>query len=145
MVIFGALMNGLEAFVGGLLGLLLKSRVSDDLGDFLLKGQGLCVILVAVQGMTGEGDISVVTLALALGAAFAACAVITKTEVTSLVMGGLFVVEALSVIIQVVVFKKTGKRVFLISFRFFASSFFLCGILFRTFLFFIKFTYLLLF
>lgn len=69
MVIFGALMNGLEAFVGGLLGLVLKSRVSDDLGDFLLKGQGLCVILVAVQGMTGEGDISVVTLALALGAA----------------------------------------------------------------------------
>ena len=55
------------------------------------------------------------TGSLALGAAFAACAVITKTEVTSLVMGGLFVVEALSVIIQVVVFKKTGKRVFLMA------------------------------
>ena len=68
MVIFGALMNAIEAFVGGLLGLFFKSRVSDDLGDFLLKGQGLCVVLVAVQGMAGEGNISVVTLSVALGA-----------------------------------------------------------------------------
>ena len=69
MVVFGALMNALEAFAGGVLGLLLKSRVSDELGDFLLKGQGLCVVLVAVQGMAGEGDIAVVTLAVAVGAA----------------------------------------------------------------------------
>lgn len=55
------------------------------------------------------------TGSLALGAAFAACAVLTKTEVTSLVMGGLFVVEALSVMIQVISFKTTGKRVFLMS------------------------------
>ena len=55
------------------------------------------------------------TGSLALGAAFAALAVLTKTEVTSLVMGGLFVAEALSVMIQVVVFKLTGKRVFLMS------------------------------
>ena len=55
------------------------------------------------------------TGSLALGAAFAALAVLTKTEITSLVMGGLFVAEALSVMIQVVVFKRTGKRVFLMS------------------------------
>ena len=55
------------------------------------------------------------TGSLALGAAFAACAVLTKTEVISLVMGGLFVAEALSVIIQVVSFKRTGKRVFLMA------------------------------
>ena len=55
------------------------------------------------------------TGSLALGAAFAACAVLTKTEVTSLVMGGLFVCEALSVMIQVVSFKRTGKRVFLMA------------------------------
>jgi uncharacterized membrane protein YqgA involved in biofilm formation len=36
MVVWGALANGLEAFVGGLLGLLFKSRVSKDLGDFLV-------------------------------------------------------------------------------------------------------------
>ena len=55
------------------------------------------------------------TGSLALGAAFAALAVLTKTEVTSLVMGGLFIVEALSVIIQVASFKLTGKRVFLMA------------------------------
>ena len=55
------------------------------------------------------------TGSLALGAAFAALAVMTKTEVTSLVMGGLFIIEALSVIIQVASFKLTGKRVFLMA------------------------------
>lgn len=68
MVILGALINGLEAFVGGVLGLLLKGRVSKELGDFLLKGQGLCVVLVAVQGMASGGSIAVVTLSVALGA-----------------------------------------------------------------------------
>ena len=55
------------------------------------------------------------TGSLALGAAFAALAVLTKTEVTSLVMGGLFIAEALSVIVQVLSFKLTGKRVFLMA------------------------------
>lgn len=55
------------------------------------------------------------TGSLALGAAFAALAVLTKTEVTSLIMGGLFIVEALSVIIQVASFKLTGRRVFLMA------------------------------
>ena len=55
------------------------------------------------------------TGSLALGAAFAALAVLTKTEFTSLVMGGLFIAEALSVMIQVISFKTTGKRVFLMA------------------------------
>lgn len=55
------------------------------------------------------------TGSLALGAALAALAVLTKTEVTSLVMGGIFIVEALSDIIQVVSFKTTGKRAFLMA------------------------------
>ena len=55
------------------------------------------------------------TGSLALGAAFAALAVLTKTEVVSLVVGGIFVMEALSVIIQVAYFKLTGKRVFLMA------------------------------
>ena len=55
------------------------------------------------------------TGSLALGGAFAALAVLTKTEICSLVMGGLFIVEALSVIIQVVSFKTTGKRVLLMA------------------------------
>jgi len=63
----GALINGLEAFVGGVIGLIFKSKVSDDLGDFLLKGQGLCVVLVGIQGMVAGGSVVVVTLAMALG------------------------------------------------------------------------------
>ncbi len=55
------------------------------------------------------------TGSLALGAALAALAILTKTEVTALIMGGLFVCEALSVMIQVVSFKATGKRVFLMA------------------------------
>lgn len=55
------------------------------------------------------------TGSLSLGAAFASLAVLTKTEVTSLIMGGLFIAEALSVIIQVLGFKLTGKRVFLMA------------------------------
>ena len=55
------------------------------------------------------------TGSLALGAAFASLAVLTKTEVTSLIMGGLFIAEALSVMIQVLSFKATGKRVFLMA------------------------------
>lgn len=55
------------------------------------------------------------TGSLALGAAFASLAVLTKTEVTSLIMGGLFIAEALSVMIQVASFKLTGRRVFLMA------------------------------
>lgn len=55
------------------------------------------------------------TGSLALGAAFASLAVLTKTEITSLVMGGLFVCEALSVMAQVISFKLTGKRIFLMA------------------------------
>lgn len=67
MVLLGALINGLEAAVGGVLGLLFKGRVSERLGDFLLKGQGLAVVLVAVQGMMQGGSVAIVTLSLALG------------------------------------------------------------------------------
>ena len=55
------------------------------------------------------------TGSLAWGAAFSAVAVVTDTEIISLVVGALFIVEALSVIIQVVSFKLTGKRVFLMA------------------------------
>ena len=55
------------------------------------------------------------TGSLALGAALASLAVLTKTEVTSLIMGGLFICEALSVMIQVASFRLTGRRVFLMA------------------------------
>jgi phospho-N-acetylmuramoyl-pentapeptide-transferase len=50
--------------------------------------------------------------ALSLGAAIAAVAVMTKQEVLLAIVGGLFVLEALSVIVQVVSFQTTGRRVF---------------------------------
>lgn len=55
------------------------------------------------------------TGSLALGGALAAVAVMTKTEALLVIVGGVFVIEALSVIIQVTSFKTTGKRVFLMS------------------------------
>lgn len=50
--------------------------------------------------------------ALALGAALGTVAVIVRQEIVLFFMGGLFVMEALSVMIQVASFKLTGKRVF---------------------------------
>ncbi len=55
------------------------------------------------------------TGSLALGGALGAIAVATKHEIVMGIVGGLFVVEALSVIIQVLYYKRTGKRVFLMA------------------------------
>ncbi len=55
------------------------------------------------------------TGSLALGGALGAIAVATKHEIVLSIIGGLFVVEALSVIIQVAYYKRTGKRVFLMA------------------------------
>lgn len=51
----------------------------------------------------------------AIGGAIAAMAVMTKTEILLVVIGAIFVAEALSVIIQVVVFKRFRRRVFLMT------------------------------
>lgn len=55
------------------------------------------------------------TGSLALGGAIAALAVLTKTELFLPILGGIYVLEASSVIIQVISFKLTGQRVFLMS------------------------------
>ncbi|WP_375281681.1 phospho-N-acetylmuramoyl-pentapeptide-transferase [Pseudooctadecabacter sp.] len=55
------------------------------------------------------------TGSLALGGALGAIAVATKHEIVLAIVGGVFVVEALSVIIQVLYYKRTGKRVFLMA------------------------------
>ncbi len=57
------------------------------------------------------GDIG----ALGLGGALGAVAMVTKHEIVLMVVGGLFVVETLSVIIQVFWYKRTGRRVFLMA------------------------------
>jgi phospho-N-acetylmuramoyl-pentapeptide-transferase len=55
------------------------------------------------------------TGSLALGGALGAIAVATHHEFVLAIIGGLFVLEALSVVIQVFVYKRTGKRVFLMA------------------------------
>jgi len=49
---------------------------------------------------------------LALGAALGMVAVIVRQEVVFFIMGGIFVAETVSVILQVASFKLTGKRIF---------------------------------
>jgi phospho-N-acetylmuramoyl-pentapeptide-transferase len=55
------------------------------------------------------------TGSLALGGLLGAVAVATKHEIVLAIVGGLFVLETLSVMVQVAVFKRTGKRVFLMA------------------------------
>ena len=55
------------------------------------------------------------TGSLSLGGALGAIAVLTKHEIVWAIIGGVFVAEALSVIIQVFWFKRTGRRVFLMA------------------------------
>ena len=62
----------------------------------------------APPAMVFMGD----TGSLAMGGALGAVAVVTKHEIVLAIVGGLFVLETVSVIVQVVSFKLTGKRVF---------------------------------
>ncbi|PPC89957.1 MAG: phospho-N-acetylmuramoyl-pentapeptide-transferase [Methylobacter sp.] len=74
-----------------------------------LVGAGLGFLWFnAYPAMVFMGDVG----ALALGAALGAIAVLVRQELVLLIMGGVFVMETVSVIIQVASFKITGKRVF---------------------------------
>jgi len=98
---------------------------STELGIHYVPGTGEILVFVAalIGGGLGflwynappaavfMGD----TGSLALGGALGAIAVATKHEIVLAIVGGLFVVEALSVIIQVAYFRATGKRVFLMA------------------------------
>ncbi len=55
------------------------------------------------------------TGSMALGGAVAAMAAITRSEIALIILGGLYVIETLSVIIQVVSYQLTGRRVFLMA------------------------------
>jgi phospho-N-acetylmuramoyl-pentapeptide-transferase len=55
------------------------------------------------------------TGSMALGGAIATLAILTETEVLLVFIGGVYLIEALSVMIQVASFKRTGKRVFLMA------------------------------
>ena len=55
------------------------------------------------------------TGSMAIGGALAGFAIMTKTELLLLLIAGIFVIEALSVIIQVFTFKYLGRRIFLMA------------------------------
>ena len=114
------------AMVGGALGLIAYVAGHAEFADYLqiphIAGAGeLAVFCGALIGaglgflwfntypaQVFMGDVG----ALALGAALGVVAVIVRHEIVLLIMGGLFVLEAASVIVQVASFKLTGKRVF---------------------------------
>ena len=115
-VIIVALSFGLIAYLAGNL------TLSDYLQIHYVAGTGeLAVLCGAVIG-AGLGFLwfnappaSIFmgdTGSLALGGMLGSIAVATKHEIVLAVVGGLFVLEAVSVIVQVVSFKLTGKRVF---------------------------------
>ncbi|HXH52411.1 MAG TPA: phospho-N-acetylmuramoyl-pentapeptide-transferase [Sphingomicrobium sp.] len=97
-------------------------RYAEYLGIPFVRGVGdLTVVLMAIVGAglaflwfnappaaVFMGD----TGSLALGGALGAVAVATHHEFVLVIIGGLFVLEALSVVIQVFFYKRTGRRVF---------------------------------
>jgi len=88
----------------------------------IVPGAGELVIICAAIGGAGLGFLWFNTYpamvfmgdigALALGAALGAIAVIVRQELVLVVMGGIFVLETVSVMLQVASFKLTGRRIF---------------------------------
>jgi phospho-N-acetylmuramoyl-pentapeptide-transferase len=99
-----------------------NARFAEYLAIPAVPGAGELLIFCAAFGGAGlgflwfnaypaevfMGDIG----ALALGAALGFIAVVVRQEIVALVMGGIFVLETASVILQVASFKLTGKRIF---------------------------------
>jgi phospho-N-acetylmuramoyl-pentapeptide-transferase len=115
-VMTSALTLGVLAYIAGHAGLseyLLVPRV-DGAGELAvfcttIAGAGLGFLWYnAFPAQIFMGDVG----ALSLGGGLGIIAVLTKNEVLLALVGGVFVLETLSVIIQVASFKLTGKRVF---------------------------------
>ena len=114
------LTDGLDGLAGGtsMIAMLIMAAIAflhgnPDLAIFGAACAGACLGFLWFNCYPASifmGD----TGSLALGAGFACMAVVTNSEIVSLI-GGLFIIETLSVMIQVVSFKLTGKRVFLMA------------------------------
>jgi len=113
------LADGLDGLAAGAIALLAYTAIAFlerqyDVAVICGAMVGACVGFLWYNAHPAEmimGD----TGALAIGGALSAAAVLTKTELLLPVVGGLFVVEVVSDIIQIVVFKTTGRRVFRIA------------------------------
>ena len=112
--------------VGGALGVFAyvtgNTNFSEYLGIPYVPGTGEILVFCAALGGAGLGFLWFNTYpaqvfmgdigALSLGAALGVVAVVVRQEIVLAIMGGVFVVETVSVMIQVASFKLTGKRVF---------------------------------
>ena len=112
--------------VGGALGVIAYLAGNVEFATYLnipyIKGAGELVIFCGALAGAGLGFLWFNTYpaqifmgdvgALALGAALGIVAVIVRHEIVLVIMGGVFVMETLSVILQVASFKLTGKRIF---------------------------------
>jgi phospho-N-acetylmuramoyl-pentapeptide-transferase len=114
--VFVAAALGIFAYVAG------HAVFSDYLGLPFLPGSGELAIVCAALAGAGLGFLWFNTYpaqifmgdigALAVGAALGLMAVIVRQELVFIVMAGVFVMETVSVILQVASFKLTGKRIF---------------------------------
>ncbi|MDD6650588.1 MAG: phospho-N-acetylmuramoyl-pentapeptide-transferase [Eggerthellales bacterium] len=115
------LTDGLDGLAGGtvmvvmlVMGAIAFSMGSLDGAIFAAAIAGTCIGFLWFNSYPADifmGD----TGSLALGAALGCLAVLTKTEALSLLIGGLFIAEAVSVILQVLHYKRTHERLFLMA------------------------------
>jgi phospho-N-acetylmuramoyl-pentapeptide-transferase len=112
--------------VGGALGVIAYLAGNIEFANYLhipyIRGAGELVIFCTALGGAGLGFLWFNTYpaqifmgdvgSLALGAALGVVAVIVRHEIVLFIMGGIFVLETVSVILQVASFKLTGKRIF---------------------------------
>jgi phospho-N-acetylmuramoyl-pentapeptide-transferase len=115
-----------SVMVGGALGVFAYASGNANFVQYLdipaVPGAGELIIFCAALVGSGLGFLWFNTYpaqvfmgdigALSLGAALGTIAVIVRQELVVLIMGGIFVVETASVILQVISFKTTGKRIF---------------------------------
>ncbi len=93
-----------------------RSTTTKRRGSAMPLSARMAASLSAPATVSREMTSAVISLIVAaLGGALGAIAVLTKHEIVWMIIGGVFVAEALSVIIQVFWFKRTGKRVFLMA------------------------------
>ena len=108
------LVSGSSAIVFGAFAVLAWNQSQYDIAIFSVAIVGAVLGFLVFNAHPAKvfmGD----TGSLALGGAIATIAIMTKLELLLIIIGGVFVVETLSVIIQVISFKTTGKRVFKMS------------------------------
>ncbi|CEG26729.1 phospho-N-acetylmuramoyl-pentapeptide-transferase [Bacillus sp. B-jedd] len=108
------LVSGTAAIAFGAYGVLAWNQSQFELSIFSVAVVGAVLGFLVFNSHPAKvfmGD----TGSLALGGALAALSILTGLEILLLVIGGVFVIETLSVILQVISFKTTGKRIFKMS------------------------------